>query len=454
MFKKALFLGIIGFFLSLITIYVTMPEQEFTSQRFDSLSYEDGIDGWISFGNILAQNINEAFAMKDDLFISMLIRKTMEEINLSNKPEIIITEGNRTIFWTNGIRGVGTKYTGLQQRTNNKKYLIRDSFSIVETEIISNNKEVIGYLYLEIQNKPDVKEFAEQGWQFYGHVLATSNDIRGYVADRNSSEIRNYIDKATKKENIINLTILGENKTIVWNINNSDVGWIEQEKGKESEDKFYFSQPVNYQGRELASIHFLIKLPEKKEAGSNLITKIKGLFESKYLMLSFVSFVVFSLVGSILSKPISAGKIDKKASGKSSPELQNKIQLLKEEIEKLKETKEGVIEDIAKKQKVQKDLEEEIKNLTEKKESISAEAETVMATMPAETEKKSEEDILFDKLLGENSKSDVQKKEELELTQRIVAKRREEIALSGKIEAKRKELLKLEQDIEKFKNNQ
>jgi hypothetical protein len=466
MFKKALFLGIIGFLVSLIVVYLNTPKPEISSQDSGSLSYEDGIDGWISFGNILAQNISEAFAMKDNFFVSMFVRKATEETNLPNQPEVIVSEANKTIFWTNGTRREGTKYTGLQN-TNNKKYVTRDSVSIVETEIISNNKELIGYLYLAIQNKPDVKEFAEKGWQFYGHVLSTSNDIRGYVDERNNSGIKNYIDRVTKKEDIINLTILGLDRTVVWSINNSNIGWIEQERGKESEDKFYFSQPINYQGREVANIHFLIKLPEKQSVASgNIMIMLKGIFKIKNLKMPFISFVVFFLFGSILLKSVPAGKTTKGDLSKGSPELQNKIQVLKEEIENLEKTKTDVIEEVAKKQKVQKDLEEEIKNLTEQKENISAEVETATATAAAAAatpegateavaeEEKSEEDLLFDRLLGEDGKSDAKKKEELELTQRIVAKRREEIALSGKIEARRKELLKLEQDIEKQKNNQ
>ncbi|MEJ2567606.1 MAG: hypothetical protein P8Z50_01810, partial [candidate division WOR-3 bacterium] len=379
MFKKALFLGIIGFLVSLFAVYLNMPEPEISSHSSGSLSYEDGIDGWISFGNILSQNISEAFAMKDNFFVSMFVRKATEDPNLSNKPEVIITEGNKTIFWTNGTRRAGTKYTGLQN-TNNKKYLIRDSVSIVETEIISNNKELIGYLYLIIQNKPDVKEFAEKGWQFYGHVLSTSNDIRSYVDERNSSGIKNYIDRVTKKEDIINLTILGADRTVVWNINNSDIRWIEEENGKESKDKFYFSQPINYQGREVANIHFLVKLPEKQAvASNNFIIKLKEILKFKNLTIPLVSFVIFFLIGSILIKSAPAGKIPKGVSGKSSPELQNKIQVLKEEIENLEKTKADVIEEVAKKQKVQKDLEKEIKNLTEQKENISAEVETATA---------------------------------------------------------------------------
>ncbi|MEJ2356288.1 MAG: hypothetical protein P8Y62_10415, partial [candidate division WOR-3 bacterium] len=276
--------------------------------------------------------------------------------------------------------------------------------------------------------------------------LSTSNDIRGYVDERNSAGIKNYIDRVTKKEGIINLTILGSDRTVVWNINNSNIGWIEQERGKESEDKFYFSQPINYQGRELANIHFLIKLPEKRSiASSGLVMKLKEIFKFKNLTIPIVSFVILFLTGSVLIKSAPAGKAPKGVSGKSSPELQNKIQVLKEEIENLERTKADVMEEVAKKQKVHKDLEEEIKNLTEQKENISAEVETAteaaaakptpeVVTGVSEKEEKSEEDLLFDRILGEYRKIDTKKKEELDLTKRIVSKRREEIALWGKIE--------------------
>ena len=115
------------------------------------------------------------------------------------------------------------------------------------------------------------------------------------------------------------------------------------------------------------------------------------------------------------------------------------------------------MEEVAKKQKTQKDLEKEIEALKTKKVTMptKAELETAATATKAETKEekeKSEEELLFDKLLGTDSKTSAKKKEELELTQRIVAKRREEIALSGKIESRRKELLKLEQDIQKKQN--
>ena len=51
------------------------------------------------------------------------------------------------------------------------------------------------------------------------------------------------------------------------------------------------------------------------------------------------------------------------------------MQLLKEEIEKLESTKANVMEEVAKKQKIQKDLEKEIELLKTKKVTMPAKAE-------------------------------------------------------------------------------
>jgi hypothetical protein len=461
MFKNALIFGLLGFILSLGTVYLTVPPNESTSEVFSALTYTDGINGWISFGNILKENIGEAFISKDELFVSMFMWKTMEPIRLPNKPDIIVAEDNQSIFWTNGPEKPGTKYTGWQEKANDKSFLIRDSLSIVKIDITSNNGKTAGYLYLVIQNKPNPKEFSNMGWQYYCNVLATSNTMRGYIDDKNRSGIKSYIDKVTKKDDILNLTILGRDKTVVWDTDNSKIGkkmqngWIGEEKDRKKEDRFYFSMPVRYQERDLADIHLLIKLPEKKGVSfiKNFTLQLKNLFKPRNLMISVVSFIVLFLAGSVLSKPVAGGKIKKGAFAKSAPGLQNKIQLLKEEIEKLETTKADVMEEVAKKQKTQKDLEKEIELLKTKKVTMPTEAELATAKAKAKAEKeKSEEELLFDKLLGKSSKTSAQKKEELELTQRIVAKRREEIALSGKIEARRKELLKLEQDIQKKQN--
>jgi hypothetical protein len=390
----------------------------------------------------------------------------MEPIRLSNSPEIILTEENQSIFWTNGTEKPGTKYTGWQEKANKKGFLIKGDVSIVKIDIASGDGKIAGHLYLVIQNKPDPKEFSNVGWQYYGHVLANSNTIRGYVDNKNRSGIKSYIDRVTKKADILNLTILATDKTVVWDTDNANIGkkmqegWIAQEKGRKKEDRFYFSMPVKYQERDLADIHFLIKLPVKKGVSfiKNFTLKLKNLFKMKNLIISIVSFIVLFLAGNVLSKPISGEKMPKGAFAKSSPGLQNKIQLLKEEIEQLETTKANVMEEVAKKQKTQKDLEKEIEALKTKKVTMPTEADIATAaatTTKAETKEekeRTEEELLFDKLLGTDSKTSAKKKEELELTQRIVAKRREEIALSGKIESRRKELLKLEQDIQKKQN--
>lgn len=469
MFKKSLIFGLFGFFISLSTIYLTTPEKESASGETGSLSYTDGINGWISFGNILKENVGEAFSSRDELFLSMFMFKIMEPIRLANKPEIIIAEENQSIFWTNGAEKPGTKYTGWNGKKN-QNFLIKDSLSIVKIDMISNSGKLDGYLYLIIKNKPNPKEFSNRGWQYYGHVLTTSNTIRGYVDNRNSSGIKKYFEKVTKKDDIVNFSILAQDKTVIWDISTSNIGkkmqsgWTEQENGKSKDNKFYFSLPVISQERNIADIHFLVNEPAKKGASfiRNFMLKLKWIFKIQNLMIAFISFIILSVAGNILSKTVVA-TISKGEFAKSGPGLQNKIGVLKEEIERLETTKANVMEDVAKKQKEQKDLEKEIETLKTKKVTMpsKAELETVAAAataaktaekpMTKEEKEKSEEDLLFDKLLGGSSKTSAKKKEELELTQRIVAKRREEIALSGTIESRRKELMKLEQQIDKFK---
>ena len=460
MFKKAIILGLLGFFISLVTIYLTLPEKELSTQGSGSLTYSDGMDGWISFGNIIAQNINEALASEDELFVSMFMWKTMEPIRLSIKPEIIVADKSGIIFWTNGTEKPGEKYTEWKEQRNNRNFFIKGSESIIKVDVASSSKNINGYLYLVIENEPNPKEFCNTGWQYYGNVLASSNDMRSFVDDRNRSGIKDYFNKVTKKESLLNLTILSNDKTVIWDMNDSNIGkkmqtgWVAEEKGKNKSDRFYFSLPVKYQGRDIADIHFLAKIPVKGASPiGNIIAKLKGVLKIKNLMVASISFIILALLGNILSK--SAGGTQVKAAvGKGSPELQGKAKTLKEEIERLEETKETVMEVVAKKQKEQKDLEKEIESLKTKKLTMptqTEELEIAETTAPVKDER-SEEDILFDKLLGGSSKKSAKKKEELDLTQRIVAKRREEIDLSGKVEARRKELLKLEQDIKNLKD--
>jgi hypothetical protein len=464
MFKKGLIFGFLGFLISLVTIYVIVPEKESTSQEVSPLSYTDGINGWISFGNILKENVSEAFLSKDELFLSMFMFKIMDPIRLPNKPEIIITEQNQSIFWTNGVEKTGTKYTGWKGEKN-QNFFIKDTLSIVKIDFTSNSGRVNGYLYLILKNKPNPKEFSNRGWQYYGHVLTTSNTIRGYVNNRNSSEINKYFDKVTKKEDIVNFAILAGDKTVIWDINKSNIGkkmqggWTEQESGKSRDNKFYFSLPVKSQERNIADAHLLINEPAKKQGSliQNVMLKLKWIFKIQHLMIAFISFIILTIAGNVLSKTGPVARVSKGEFAKSGPGLENKVQSLKEEIEQLETTKADVMEVVAKKQKEQKDLETEIESLKTKKVTMPSQAEvetaeTAEKALTKEEKEKSEEDLLFDKLLGgSNKKKSAKKKEELELTQRIVAKRREEIALSGTIETRRKELMKLEQQIEKLK---
>jgi hypothetical protein len=235
-----------------------------------------------------------------------------------------------------------------------------------------------------------------------------------------------------------------------------ETGWVAEEKDNSNSDRFYFSLPVKYQGRNIADIHFLAKVPVPRKTSSmgNILNKFKGVLSTKYLMIYIISFVILALLGSIFSKSSGGTTVVTESAGAEvSPELQGKVKNLKDEIKNLEETKESVMEVVAKKQKEQKDLEKEIESLQTKKLTMPSQAELEVADTKAPAkDERSEEDILFDKLLGGSTKKSAKKKEEIELTQRIVAKRREEIDLSSKIETRRKELLKLEQDIKNIKD--
>jgi hypothetical protein len=457
MFKKGLIFGLLGFFISLVSVNSTSTDKNVATLEAGSLRYEDGINGWISFGTILEESINEAFLNEDDFFVSMFMWKTMER--LPEKPEIIVTGKDNLIFWTSGSAGKGTEYTGWPQRENNKDFLIGESLSKIKINIFSDKTTIAGYLFLEIQNKPDPKEFDIMGWKNYGAVISSSNTIRSNISERNVAGIKSFVDKVTKRDDILKLTILSGNETVIWDINNADIGkkiqgggWINQEKDKNEPDRFYLSFPVEYEERKIADIHFLVKLPIGKGPSffAKIIFKFKNLLKPAYLKVSLISFLIFFILGGVLSKaaPVAGGKIVK---AKGIPGLENKIQALKEEIENLETTKAEVMEEVAKKQKVQKDLENEIELLSKKKETVSTEATFETETEEIE-EEKTEESLLFDDLLGEKGKTNAKKKEELEITQRIVAKRREEIDLSGKVESRRKELLELERKIENLKN--
>jgi hypothetical protein len=453
MFKKGLIFGMLGFLISFVSINLISTDKKVTTQESGSLTYEDGIDGWISFGTILEESIKEAFLNEDDFFVSMFIWKTMERI--PEKPEIIVTKEDNSIFWTNGSAEKGTKYTGWEQKGNSNNFLISESLSKVKIDILSNDRTVAGHLYIVIQNKTGPKEFDILGWRNYGSVLASSNTIRGYVTDRNGAGIKSFVDKVTKKEDILNLTVLSANGTVIWDINNANSGWISKEKDKNEPDRFYLSFPVEYEERKIADIHFLVKFPVEKGSSffANVIARIESIFKPTYLMISFISFLILFVAGGVLSKsaPAQGAKLKKGALGKGTPGLENKIQSLKEEIEDLENTKAQVMEEVAKKQKVQKDLENEIGLLEKKKEAIPVQV-AVEGGVEETEEEGSEESLIFDDLLGEKSKKSAQKKEELEVTQRIVAKRREEIDLSGKVEARRKELLELERKIDNLKS--
>lgn len=471
MFKRGLIFGLLGFLITLGTIYFTSPDKDAFSQRFGTLTYKDGINGWKSLGRVITLNINEALFNEDYLFVSMFMMKTMERI--SGKPDIVITKEDNSVFWSNIGQKSGTKYKGWDPKETQVNYYTKDSLSKIKLQVNLNEK-VAGYLYLILKIEPNPKSFALVGWKNYGSVLAYSNRIREDIAVKNQSGIKEFINSVTEKSNFIHLTALDAEKKVIWDMENektdkmAEETWIEREEDKNKPDRFYFSFPIDYQGKEVGQIHFLVDLPARKATSSlqnKIIATLKNLFIPQNLMLPGISFLIFFLAGSLLGKSSSKVTVSKETTEKEglSPEeidrLETQRDYLKEEIKELEKEDEKVTEEIARKQKMKKDLESEIELLEEKKETALAEAEQEARELEEESEEIQEEEqpeevLLFEDLLGEKSKEKAEKKEELELTQRIVAKRREEIALSGKVEAKRKELMELEKKIGKLKEQE
>ena len=360
MFKKGFIFGLLGFLVSLLVIHLTSDDKKISSGGFSSLSYADGMDGWVSFGNILEENFRDALLNEDPIFIEMFILKVMNPINLPNKPEIIITEDNNTIFWTDGNQKKGTLYEEWEGRDDNGNVLVSDSISIVRIRIFSSSRRIAGYLYLEIKNRPNPKDFAINGWQYYGSVLAASNTIRGNVAISNRSGIRDYINKVTVKDKIIHLTILGNDNKLIWDKDDNSAvgktlengGWINQEKNKNEISRFYYEKSVMQQERRIANIHFLVEIPSSEKAGfvSSLMAKAKNILIPKNLIPSLIAFFVLFFAGITLSKGAATQSTTPRRSSAGSSGLQNQIEQLKEDINNLEETKADITEEVAKEQ--------------------------------------------------------------------------------------------------------
>ncbi|TES93767.1 MAG: hypothetical protein E3J87_01580 [Candidatus Cloacimonadota bacterium] len=252
------------------------------------------------------------------------------------------------------------------------------------------------------------------------------------------------------------------------------------QKIKKGEKEIYdIASPIMLDDIRIGEIHLGLKNPWIGVTGKTADSLPKILF-----LLAAVIGVILSIVGAV---------------GTTAPVKTTGFTISKEEVEKLKKNKEELesnidklrkeLTDISKKKKettgdetvtservsklrteeakLLKSIDEkqaELTKLEEKKEVISSSPETNELKNQLASKDKEIENIraMLEEIkvkaetktaTTEVSAGDVEemKREELELTQRIVKKRREEIILSQRVEAKRKEELALERKIEALK---
>ncbi len=443
MFKKGLVFGIIGFAISFGTLFF-FSKPGIAKKKVIKPTYNEGVNGWLSFSELLSSKIGEPVALNDDLFISMLMEEIMGRI--PNPPVITITGKNHSILWYSESEEQGKEYSGQKVSGDEKFVKVRDSVVIEIGSPIKLEGKTVGYQYIdiEIKNKPNPRSFALAGWRNYASLLAYS--VREGVAKNKVDS--NMMSDVSNRSDLLHLTILSIDKTILWDKNKAQVGkkykmgWIEEAKTEEKNtDESYFSLPVEFQGKKVGETYFLINLPITKEIAITKELIPKALLTKKNLIFPIASFVILFLIGGLLSRATAGTKAVKLLGEKE--DLESLIQDLKKESKRLEERKDGLTSEIAGKQKVKKDLENEVQSVEEKIESIMSKA--------FEKTSEGEEEALFANLFGEEGVKGSQRKEELELAQRVVEKRREEIALSGSIESKRKELVELERKIERLK---
>jgi hypothetical protein len=454
MIKRGLLFGVIGALISFGSIFFFVGP-ETTEKEIIKPSFKASLNGWTSLGEILSIKVEEPVYLDDDLFLSILMEEFIKGI--SDYERITITRPNNSIFWDTELGSIDSKYKDWTVPEVGKGSLTSDSTSMSKTPIKEEGRD-IGYVYIKVENKPNPERVSLSGWKNFAAVLSYS--LGEEVASKNSSEISEIMSKIPRKNDLLHLTILAEDNTILWDMDETLIGqkykngWIgEWESSKGSKEKVYIPVPIEFQGEKKGETHLLVSLPVTEEIATGKpllgIFPIR-LFSTKDLVYPIVSFVLLFLVGGLQSRRTATVEAPEKADATQVKEkrvLEAAIEELKKDQERLENKRIELTSEIAEKQKVKKDLESDIKIFEKTKEAPVEETE--IEAFSGEKEEK----MLFDNLFGEDEgeASSERAKEELNLTQRIVGKRREEIALSARVEAKRKELIELERKIDEAK---
>lgn len=255
----------------------------------------------------------------------------------------------------------------------------------------------------------------------------------------------------------------------------------------EARNAYDIAVPVLLEDIRLGEVHLGIKNPFEEsaaEASGDNMPKII-LFASAFIGLIFI---IFGAISPATIKPVDAASgVEVTRLKKENSQLEATIGTLKKKMEELSKKKAEasrdevkVAESIAKLRQEEAKIARSVDDMKAQLVQLEQQKET-MASQPSQTAGGADTKELRKKLdereteinnlqtqienlraqaerkeaAEEAPAADVEelKKEELELTQRIVKKRREEIILSQRVEAKRKEELALERKIEALKKN-
>lgn len=452
--KKRVFFGIIGFLISFFSLFFYIGPVT-SSKDAKEITYEDAINGWLSFGDILSLKLSEPVSLNDEIFVSILMEEFIT--NISEEPRITITRNNHIILWDTVPGNIRKKYTGWKISSNEQEYEVTDSISLVGTPIKVEGVKV-GYVYIRFGNISAPQDILHAGWKNYASILSYS--IREEISSKNISKISKTIKKTSERDYLKELTVLALDKTILFDMDKTQIGkdfikgWIDKSKtDKESLGNSYIYIPVDFQGKKTGEIHFLIASPTiSTTAKEKAIFGIfpLSLFKINNIIYPIIFFILLFIIGGFLGGAGIAAPSQRVVSKASLRKFEAELDELKKGMEKLRIDREKLVSEIAEKQKEKKDLESEVGTLLEAKE----EKEYLPEEMAEGTTvtKVEEEKLLFEKLFEDEDTRPEKGKEELELTQRIVSKRREEISISARVEAKRKELIELQRNIDESRH--
>jgi hypothetical protein len=445
-FKRILF-GILGFLISFFTLFFFIGPAA-SSKSDKELSYEDAISGWLSLGDILSFKLAEPVSLNEDIFISILMEEFVAD--LINKPRISVTNNNNIILWDTKSGNKRKKYQDWKISSDEQEYILTDSNSVISTPIKIGGQNV-GYVYIRLRNTSSQEDILYAGWKNYSSILGYS--VREDISSKNISNISKIVRRTSEIDALSEFTILALDKTILFDMERTDIGknyikgWIDEaQDDRENIGKTYVYTPVDFQGKKTGEIHlFLPEVAGGKEVKAIGIFPIE-LFRIRNIIYPIISFFFLFIIGGFVARPSTVPGV-KRIAKASIQKRSAKLDELERDMERLRIEREKLVSDIAERQKERKELETEMKTLAKAQESKDYLPEEI-AEGTASTSEIAEEKLLFEKLFEDEGTPAEKSKEEVELTQRIVAKRREEIAISAKVEARRKELIELQKNID------